>query len=330
MSISEFESSSDVPNQASPLDLLAAVPPGLMLVVVKSRSQLPLVRATLTHQLLHASDKKIGLKFPPIKQLFSLYAGSDRQQQYAQANHAAFGPPPPGVEHQFKSFGTRSNYDWCSTEGLPPLLSLINSSDVVETPCWYTVAQIISDSSKVMQVDALAQIRHAAKAAGVYVLVFLVCDEKVDETHFNDLCDEYLEIEECEPDMGFNQAFSIDCYGLRDLNALGLGKTMCNLHFEGMRVTQTYAPFIASDFKTRAMWILRGMGLSFAEIGVKVGMHKSNVLRNLLSLPKPCPIKVADDWLECLDEYLAAGLEKAVKTSPDDDDDGEDEFEEDN
>lgn len=316
---------------SNPLDVLATVPTGLTLVVVKSKHLLPQVRVALTHQLLHASTAT-GLKFPTVNKLCSLYAGSDRQQQYAKANHAAAGAPPQDVEHQFKSFGKRSEYDWCSTEGLPPLLSLINTPDPAKTPCWYTLSQTITDSDSVMQADAFMQIRYAAQAAGVYVLAFLACDEGADETHFNDLCDEYLEIEECEPDMGHALAFSIDCYGLRDLNPLGIGKTLCNVSYEGVGVgvTYTYTPFIADDFKTRAMWILRGMGLHFAEIGDKVELNKSNVQRKLARLPPPRPVKMAEDWLDRLGDYLDAGIVKSTGNKTKDESDSTDEdYEED-
>lgn len=330
MSISpNHQSSGNPPCPASPLDLLTTVPHGITFVRVKMKSQLPLVRSVLTHQLLHADDKRIGLQFPLVKKLWSLYAGSERQQEYAKANHAAVGMPPPGVDHQFRSFGTRGNYDWCSTEGLPQLLSLIKASNAIETPCWYTISQIINDSSKVMQVEALVRLRSAAKTAGVYVLVFLTSDEDAETTHFNEMCDEYLEVEECEPDMNYNAAFSIDCYGLRDLNALGIGKTLCNVRYEGMAVKHTYAPFVAADFKTRAMWTLRGMGLSFSEIGAKVDLDKSNVLRKLAKLPRPRLVKVADDWLESLGDYLEAGIAKSTEKKSQDEDDDIEEDEED-
>lgn len=308
--MSHSATSHQAPTSLDALNLLATVPLGLTIVAINAPELQAPVRTAFTQQLLH-SGNATGLKFAKTKvgKVCSLYAGSERHQQYAQVNHAAAGAVPASVEHEFKSFGLRGNYNWCSPEGLPALLQLVRTPPPNGVVCWYTLAQDITEIDAVLQADAFMQIRHTTKASGVHVMAFLDCQHGADETHFDELCDEYLEVEVCQPDMGHDLAFSINCYGLRNLHQLGIGKTMCNVSYTDGCVTHSYSPYISSDFLTRAIWTLRGMGRSYAQIGDLVGVNKSTVLRKLSNLPKPRPVEVADEWLEQLGDYLNAATE---------------------
>ncbi len=58
------------------------------------------------------------------------------------------------------------------------------------------------------------------------------------------------------------------------------------------------AYFIATELDVRAMWVMRGKGKSFYEIGRIFKLDKSTVLRRLQALPLPKNIEIKEDWLK--------------------------------
>jgi len=93
-------------------------------------------------------------------------------------------------------------------------------------------------------------------------------------------------------------AFSIDCVGIRDLNSLGVGKTMCNVKLTDRVFHRRYERFVAADLDTRIMCALRGQKKSLDEIGNIFKINKSTVLRRLQGLPIPRPEEVDQAWLD--------------------------------
>jgi len=202
--------------------------------------------------------------------------------------------------------------------GLCVLLPLIE-----ETGCGVlTLTQEISGPITPSMSVALTNIGNAAKQAKTYVLLFLVCVGGMEKLNLQELCDEYIEVGLCEPDIGCQVAFSIEFVGLRDMHLLGVGKTMCQVKASEGRFLRLYRPFVASDCQTRAMWIMRREGKTLGEIGKLLGIHKSNVLRRLKGLPKHPHYIVEEGWVKRYLESTSASP-RDVSPSSDDGDDAE-------
>jgi hypothetical protein len=306
----------DQPSAKDTLDGLSTVPCGTTLVVVKKKDLMTPVRTAFTQQILSAGSDLV-LKFPEVSSVRSLYSGSPRNLEYAKARHNACGLVPTGVEHKFRSFGTSRYFDWLGTEGLATILPLIHPDKSEQPPTCYTFEQSVG-AHEVSVANGLQQIRHSANAAEVRVTIFFFCKEGAEDTHYDELCDEYIEVDSCEPDVDHDLAFYFDCQGLRDLYALGVGKTMCSIRHEHGRIKHTYSPFIDASFRNRAMWILRGNGSSLAEIGEIVEKNKSTVLRTLRELPRPRKTAVPDGWIDQVKEYLEVEDEPEKRRGQDD------------
>lgn len=318
----KFTQVSKVSNPA--VDAMTPIPQGLTIVSIRAASLLPQVRNAITRLAL-ARSGKLGLPMPPVKAVLSIYSGNVRRLEQAKALAAANMPiktKARKVRHDFSSCGTRDGFNWCSDEGLCVLQPIIENAEG-----WVTLEQQISGPVTAPLADGLFRIRSAAQQAGVWVMLFLVCPDGYEKSRLHEFCDEFIEVAPCEPDPGYELAFSIDCVGLRYLNTLGLGKTMCNVKLSKGVFNRTYDQFISSDKKTRVMWILRGHGKTLEEIGGIVNKNKSSVFHRLEGLPVPRYVDMGSDWLK---KYLEPSQVFSGTASParseDADDDEDDDF----
>ena len=65
----------------------------------------------------------------------------------------------------------------------------------------------------------------------VGLAAYIACSQEPKKSLLGEVCDEFIEIDPCEPEVGAVMAFSVDCAGIHDLNCLGIGKTMCSIQF---------------------------------------------------------------------------------------------------
>lgn len=128
--------------------------------------------------------------------------------------------------------------------------------------------------------------------------MIVVCDPNLNKLSLQPLCDELIVIEECEPDVGYELAFSIDFVGFKEMGIVGVGKSICHIKSTHGQLIRKPRTFISGDHKTRAMWTLRANGKTFDEIGELVNLNASNVLRALKGLPKPKKFKNDDEWIK--------------------------------
>ncbi len=289
--------------------LISPIPLGLTIVSIREASLTPHVRNTF-EQLALTGSTKLGIPMSKVKEVLSLYSGNVRQLEQAMALKNANVPPKKPVKHNFRACGSREGFDWFSDEGFCVLEPIIKEADG-----WLTLEQCSVGPVTVSIADGLFRIRNAAQQAGVWVMVFLVCQEGYEKSRLHEFCDEYIEVSPCEPDIGGETAFSIDCVGLRNLNPLGIGITMCSVKLSEGQFRRRYTPYISSNLETRVMWILRGQGKTLEEIGSLLQKNRSSVLRRLQGLPTPKPVNMADRWLE---RYLDSSVRvkrKAVSKS---------------
>lgn len=279
------------------VESISPIPLGLTIICIRDASLTPHARNAI-EQLALTGSKKLDTPMPKVNTLLSLYSGNVRQLEQAQALNNANRPTEKQVKHSYRTCGSRDGFDWFSDEALCILLPIIK-----KTEGWLTLEQCIVGPVTVSIADGLFRIRNAAQQAGVWVMVFLVYMDGYEKSRLHEFCDEYIEVSPCEPDIGGETAFFIDCVGLRNLNPLGIGRTMCNVKLSQGQFRRSYTPFISSNLETRVMWILRGQGKTLEEIGTLLKRNKSSVLRRLQGLPTPMRRDMGKDWLA---RYLEA------------------------
>lgn len=266
--------------------------PGLIIVSVPSSQLLAPARNAFTCLVLEKSSV-LGIPVQDHESVFSVYSGNPRQLEQAQLFAAANPLSTTSVPHASKTCCAQDKLDWTSNEGLHLLLPTIEGATgwvICEQPSRGQITPAMS--------QGIIQIGNAAKTAGVWVVLILVCPGELQKSQLSHVCDEYIEVAQCEPDIGIDMAFSIDCVGIRDMNSHGIGKVMCSVKLADGVFHRRYDPYISACFETRIMWILRGQGKTLEEIGSILKKDKSTILRRLQGLPVPRRVEMGPDWLE--------------------------------
>ena len=281
--------------------------PGLTIVGIKDPSLKLPARYVIEENMKKGSNKSI-FPIPKICSLTSIYSGNPRREAILKEISATNENPGIKIIHETKIIGKRDNYNFCSEEGLSVLLPMIkdNNSGV-------TFEQKIEGAITPELVDGLSSIKHAAKDAGTSVVMFAVTPEGYEKNSLHHYCDEYIEVAKCEPNPKANLAFSIDCVSLRDMNAFGIGRTMCNVKIENKKMAHRYSPFIANDLETRVMWVFHKKGFSLNEIGKILGYNKSTVLRRIKNLPDFELSEMNTKWLQSALQQLSVQDDSVVK-----------------
>jgi hypothetical protein len=156
-------------------------------------------------------------------------------------------------------------------------------------------------------------VNNDAKQKNAWVMAFTNCPETYEKSELHNMCDDYFEVSLCEPDPNVDMAFCINCVGIRDMGILSNGKSMCSIAKADGKLKFDFQPFISDSLKTRVMWLLRGQKMSFADIGRKLRVSASTVLRQLAGSSKPYNTNPDKAWLGRCYEIL--------ELEPDDDDD---------
>ena len=300
---------------------ISCYPIGSTIIVIREPELLSHVRNAFECFAIEQSSQ-LGIPFPEVEALLSLYSGNPRRIEEAKALDAANGCASTQVQHEYIVRGSREGFDWFSDEGLCVLVPFVK-----ERTGWITLEQRISAPLKPHIAEGLLRVRNGAKRADVRLMLFLVCPEKRKKNKFNNCCDEYVEIARCEPDPETDVAFSVNCVGIRNLNGLGIGKYMCGVTLANGQFRRTITPFISKELRDRIIWILRGQGRTLKEIGRIVDQDKSTVFRHLEELPKPKRVDMPKGWLTSYLEF--AGLEPVVNEYEDEAESEDDEKRED-
>ena len=295
-------------------DTLGSVEPGLVVVTVPSGLMLSHVRMAIERQI-RSGGQKIGIRFPKKMAITSLYPGGGRKVREAKALAQAQAPIAGVATQEFAAIGTRDRFTLTCDEGLCAVTPLIEKSK----GGWVTCSQSIDACPTTAVVEALMKMRAAAKQAGTYVLFFLVTGRKPEELQLQDYCDDLLVTANCEPEPGVQFAFSIDVVGLRNLNEVGIGKTMCSVRARKGQYESRWDPFIAVELFKRVIWKLRCSGKSLAEIGKIVGCDKSTVHRQMVGLPPVVKREQKEGWLKPYADLIEIAIESDETSDSEDD-----------
>jgi hypothetical protein len=296
------------------LNTLGIVEPGLVVVTVPSAAMTSQVRVAIERQI-RSGGQKIGLRFPKKTPMKSLYSGNGRRVLEAKALATGQTPIDGAAAHEFESIGTREGFTLTSDEGLCSVLPLVEKTK----GGWLTFAQSADAFSALAIVEALMRLRFAAKKAGSYVLLILVTDRKLEDLRIYDYCDDLLIAAPCISDTGAQFAFSVDVFGLRDLNEMGIGKTMCSVRMRNSQRIWKWEPFIAADVLKRVIWKLRCSGKSLTDIGKIVDCDKSTVHRHLVGLPPVVKREFKEGWLKPYADLIEIAIESDENSEPEED-----------
>lgn len=237
---------------------------------------------------------------PVVEEMLSLHTGSARQMAQERAFIILNEQEGGNVKHEYEELPSRGNFDYLTDAGQLVLISKIDELGAGVL----TLTYVISGSFTPLVLSALMNIGNAAKQAGTFVLMFVVCDPTFNKLSLQPLCDELIVVDVCEPDVDYDLAFSIEFVGLKEMGIVGVGKSMCQIKSSKGKLIHWSRTFIASDLETRAMWVMRQQEMTLDAIGKHFGgLHKSNVSKRLKGLPNPPSYKVNEDWVK---QYLVA------------------------
>lgn len=291
------------------LDNMTSAAPGLLMVNTTDRSLLMGIRAVFEYLITEGEDK-LCLPLPQPSKVVSILSGKPRKIEQEKAWFDAVNSDDLEVPLEYIKIPSHVDLNWLSDEGY------LNLEPDVEEKVLITLEQHINYPINSSISYFINRINNDAKQKKAWVMAFTSCPETYEKSDLHNMCDDYFEIYKCEPDPDVDMAFCIDCVGIREMGILSNGKTMCSIAKVEGKLKFDFQPFISHSLKTRLMWILRGQKMSFNDIGRKLHVNASTVLRQLDGLSKPYNTNPDKVWLGRCYEIL--------EVEPDDDDDNDD------
>ena len=274
------------------------IPSGLMIVGANNQDTLSDARLAILGQVMRAGNE-LGIQFDQTEKIIDLYAGTPQQQKNILVKSSFCEPSPEGVKYEISMVGSRSgSYNFCGDEAASNVIPMIRTAGASGEKSVVLFSQAISNPSSLLLADTLNQYRAEAKIAGVLVIVMLACPEGFKKSELPSLCEEFIEVDEVEPDFDQDLAMSFDLHSQRGMHRMGMGKVMCSVSYGNRRIKISFVPFVSKKSSVRALWYLHCAGRTNAKISKVVGLHPSNVTRQLQKLPRSAPVSMPDDWIK--------------------------------
>ena len=274
------------------------IPSGLMIVGANNQDTLNDARLAILGQVMRAGNA-LGVPFDQPEKVIDLYAGTPQQQKNILVKSSFCEAPPEGVEYKISMVGSRSgSYNFCGDEAASNVIPMIRTAGASGEKSVILFSQTISNASSLLLADTLNQYRAEAKMAGVLVIVMLACSEGYKKSELPALCEEFIEVDEVEPDFDQDVAMSFDLHSQRGMHRMGIGKAMGSLNYANRRIKVSFTPFISKKSSLRALWYLHCAGRTNAKIAKVVELHPSNVTRQLQKLPRSAPVVMPDVWIK--------------------------------
>lgn len=304
---------------------LNLIPPGLVIVAASSPETLQDARLVITREVLSRGNN-LGLAFPAFNHVVSLHAGAPHQQKRFAAQHRQL-EVPDGLKLDIQPVGSRADFDFCCDESAAMLLSMFGATEPA-TPTAFIFAQAAGNVASLRRADTLGRYRNALAQAGATGFVLLMVEDRSKLEELSQLCDEFIEVQEAEPDADMDAALVFDTHSLHGFSRFQTGKVMCGLSYAEQGVHYRFERFISIRAEDRLIWALRCLDWSLADIGEQFGCNKTTVLRRLNKLPRPVKQDFDETWLEAmLEQYGVEGKDgrrgKSSSSSQHDDEDEE-------
>lgn len=310
---------------------LNMIPPGLVIVAAPTHETLHVARLVVTREALCGGDH-LGVAFPMYQAVVSLHAGPPHHQKRFVAQHGHLNVPD-GIKLTIEFVGSHADFNFCGHESAPMLTSMFAAAEKV-TPTAFILAQTAGNVGSLRRAETLGHYRRTLMQAGATGVVFLMMDDRSQHEELAQLCDEFIEVQEAEPDADMDAALVFDVHSLHGFSRIQTGQVMCGLRYAEQGIHYRFERFISIGAEDRLIWALRCMDWTLADIGEQFGCNKTTVMRRLMKLPRVVKQTFDQAWLEamlfqCGVEEREATLTSSSTSSRHDDEDEEDFDEED-
>ena len=224
----------------------------------------------------------------------TLFTARSRVLSHVKAQAAKFPAPENAAEHKLRYIGERE-FDWARSEGL------YCATTGIEPSTAKAVMQRIPHPIPPHMFEGISRLNMEAKRKGRYVLMFAQFDDEADAVRFRDMTSELFDVAACEPDRGYQAAFSIRNSAAESGFLVSTQGIMVQVKEDNERYSFSTEAFIAAQVIDRVIWKMRSDDASLTKIGSVVELNKSNVKRRLDKMRKPCSSELSDDWRKTYD-----------------------------
>jgi hypothetical protein len=269
------------------------IKPGLTLVMTDSDEQKLHVKFVIQRHAAKGS-RKLGIPFPKLGRLVSLHACTSRAFEQIRLLGDLCTPNTGGRLNIEQRHIGRDGFDPCRDEGINTVLEILQSSPGI----WLCIDQPLTAPLPDHVIEGLTRLKQAATANGSHIMVFSTEVPSSVRTHLGRIVDEIIEVQNCEPEPGARHSFHVKWHGALHLGGLDDGSVMCSVRIAEGRYAYKGEPFIATDLRSRVMWLLRCQGWSLEAIATLLKVNRSTVKRRLDQLPRSREVDLPDDWLD--------------------------------
>ncbi|MGY6128047.1 hypothetical protein ACW9YV_22060 (plasmid) [Paraburkholderia strydomiana] len=254
---------------------------GLLLVAVLHPDLLSYVRALFEFKA-RTGGSIAQLPMPPLSSVHSLRSGSKRKLNAVGGLSCWEKTPTSAAQFSADIVGRKDNFDWCCAEGLAAAVPIIESG---KYSC-ITMAQTCRLPVTTEMTEAFQRYAMVGERSGVLVILLVVCTEGYATSHLHEFVDEYIEVNNCEPDASADSVvnFSVEVPALAESRAHGIGKSMYEIRRTGGQLTDTETPFVSCSARDRAVSRLSKDGELMESIADKLGISTATVSRTLARL----------------------------------------------
>ncbi|WP_186133379.1 hypothetical protein [Burkholderia gladioli] len=262
--------------------LRTALPPvqsGAVCVIVRDATLMLHARMTFQSHILSAASIA-DVSIAPIETLTALYGSGSHDADIAEVLVHHNGNASHRIDElKITRLDNCRVFKPLSNEGVHVTLQNLKDYGCI------AAEQNIVGMPRDEMIDAINRLDAGSQKQNGIVLLFLLCSANNDATWLRQHCDEVFIVDKCEPGPGASIAYSITALSLESQHANGIGRTMCEISYQGSDWSSTSSVFIAAKAEDRAIWFARREGEYLETIAGWMGVDKSTVKRRQANLP---------------------------------------------
>lgn len=282
---------------AAPSKPLPALRKGLTAIAVDSADLLHPVKAAITQALLTRSQA-LPVPMPKVNVVREAIVGSRRYIDRFKAQELDRETVKGAASYAPAYWPSSLPIDWTGPGGLMLVEQYLGG----QTEAALVLMQNGGIRSSGLPLEGLFSMQRKARLAKSHIVLVTEMDP-TDRATCRRMTDEFFVVSKCECDPDWDDAFMLDCVELSEVPALGQGKVMCNFRLTDRGHEFGFAPFVSENLDVRLEAILKSRGMTLKDIGTLMDKDKSNVCRDLKSVPLLQKAAFNKDdlsrWLEC-------------------------------
>lgn len=257
---------------------------------------------TMLLKIFSSGCNDLLVPIPAMESIYSLHHGSERYIENLKNLHRTFiAKEPENPSLEFNYLNTTKNFDWTCEEAIKLIEHNVNKNR-------YKCIFIGQDPSVATRIDGLLKLKNLAMNESVH-LVF-IHPRKDSDSLYKDISNEFISINECEPNPKFFKGFSIDFGDTVDFTNPLVAKQLCSSRICNDVMQNEITPYISDSLITRFILALKKTNMSLDEIGKKIGMNKSSVSRKLSKLQERVQIEFTPDFIHDAADALGIDMSR--------------------